>query len=79
MLEIDTILSVREVRACPPSAWMVVDSVTDMRGRLTVRETGKIDINFAFPGFIFSVNINLLGFYLKTILFPEGQQKAHLK
>ena len=42
MLEIDVVLNVREVLACPPGAWMVVDTVTDMRGASIVRDAGKI-------------------------------------
>ena len=42
MLDMDAVRGVREVRACPPSPWLVVDSITNIREISILGNTGKI-------------------------------------
>ena len=42
MIEFDSMDNIRDARADPPSAWMTVDSITDIEGRAVTPEFGKI-------------------------------------
>ena len=50
MFKTDQNLNTQDVCVDPPSPWMVVDSITDIRKSSIARETGKLYQNFAFPG-----------------------------